>query len=607
MDDPFESNSGYAVHPKRECFLSPEALPSAWKGYAMEEFDKQKSDTFTVGMIVLKAGLLEELGDVYEGRKLDGGKLKGKIEKFKEIYRDNVLVTSTVGRMLKVDPKQRTNFEELVEKLPNYKRVKAYFMKTEEKKMSQVKYGKQVEREVSRSRENPVQRELSKYKQYLKHSNKIQAKEEIGPKSIKSKSPRKMRNSTIFGKDNYVQAVRTMKQAQSVPFISNPQNLPFIPRPHQRSSLNPRRDISAIPRTARGYNRQKDKNPLNRTVSLNKRAKSVPISERSTLKADMRGNGVRASQGNLAMNLKLNPCRTSVSPRKPNPLLKHYSSKKSGIRYYNQSRNISKRSLSPLKQNFVRKKNAQNQKINVLKFSATTPNILQERNPQTQNIPTTRPKSKEPIFKRISAPTLNSVILQNPKNSIYLQQPQNPQNPLNPLKRSQTNRQSPNLSKSPENKGYPIEDPRNPYHCEYLRLKRLYDGKSRKDENSSPITVKKTADASLYNSIANTANGDGRSRERRSAAGLRKMEMYKRKISDLLNSPEKRVVTKTVAKVVISGNKERGSSRRSRGVGRSSPVRFSGGSFAASGAALVSPFKGANLGGLRDAGVYLNF
>jgi serine/threonine protein kinase len=110
----------------KELFFSPEVF----KMFVDRSFDfinVIKSDVFSLGLVLLKVGLLESVNDIYSKSGLDAEKLSKKIAKLKKKYPENVLVMSTIEKMLEIDPENRPDFKQILDKLPEYNDIKAYF------------------------------------------------------------------------------------------------------------------------------------------------------------------------------------------------------------------------------------------------------------------------------------------------------------------------------------------------------------------------------------------------------------------------------------------------------------------------------------------------
>ena len=136
MDDPlttFLAKNGFGASAKDNgAYLSPEAYQELKSGAPecyFTSIDHDKNDTFSMGLILLEAALLEGVLDIYRKEGVDRALLESKIQRMKNLFSDNVLFNSTVSRMLDYDAKNRTHLGELVDKLPSFERVKKFFRK----------------------------------------------------------------------------------------------------------------------------------------------------------------------------------------------------------------------------------------------------------------------------------------------------------------------------------------------------------------------------------------------------------------------------------------------------------------------------------------------
>lgn len=116
---------------KQDWFYSPEEY-NFMKTFNLgkKRFDKFKSDVFTAGLILLKAGLLHKINDIYGDDKckyiLDA-LLNRHICELEYRYPRNQLLTSTVRKMLDINPDRRPNFTDMRRKLPDYSEIQAHF------------------------------------------------------------------------------------------------------------------------------------------------------------------------------------------------------------------------------------------------------------------------------------------------------------------------------------------------------------------------------------------------------------------------------------------------------------------------------------------------
>lgn len=135
LDDPLINRERVLnIENMTHLYLSPEAYKTCKQkqGHA-SNFCGVKADVFSMGLIILEAGLLRSCSQHYKdrrGEKIDGEALHSNIKEFEYRYNSNNLLKTTVRRMLSVDPEFRPDFKELKARLPDYKIVKEYFEKT---------------------------------------------------------------------------------------------------------------------------------------------------------------------------------------------------------------------------------------------------------------------------------------------------------------------------------------------------------------------------------------------------------------------------------------------------------------------------------------------
>jgi hypothetical protein len=139
LDDPLHDCFGvikldryFKENRLRGVYLSPEAFKAALRKNRSDQcFNIEKADVFSFGMVILEAALLTKLDAIYESPNpqtgIDVNGLDHYIAAMQERYPENNLLTSTVLKMLEIDPEDRPDLKELFEKLPDYEMVKSYF------------------------------------------------------------------------------------------------------------------------------------------------------------------------------------------------------------------------------------------------------------------------------------------------------------------------------------------------------------------------------------------------------------------------------------------------------------------------------------------------
>jgi serine/threonine protein kinase len=90
-------------------------------------YDINKADVYSNGLVMLSAGLLDNVDDIYGHEDVTRRKILEKLTRLKERYPENVLLLSTVDRMLDYNPNTRPSFLKIKKILPEYTVVKDYF------------------------------------------------------------------------------------------------------------------------------------------------------------------------------------------------------------------------------------------------------------------------------------------------------------------------------------------------------------------------------------------------------------------------------------------------------------------------------------------------
>lgn len=111
----------------KEIFFSPEAYKIFTDREVPDKMDVIKNDVYSLGLVLLKVGLLSSVNDIYSREGINFSKLSDKIDSLRKKYPENVLVLSTIEKMLEYDPVDRPDFKQILEKLPDYNDIKNYF------------------------------------------------------------------------------------------------------------------------------------------------------------------------------------------------------------------------------------------------------------------------------------------------------------------------------------------------------------------------------------------------------------------------------------------------------------------------------------------------
>ena len=129
---PIESVSSLKVQQEKSMkgqplYLSPQMLFAVKKRKPKAQCDQHKSDMFSLGLVLLEAGLLKPIGNIYSGSTINETALKQHISEFEAIYCDNPLLFSSLQRMLELNEEDRADFIGLNTVIPPYKEVCEYF------------------------------------------------------------------------------------------------------------------------------------------------------------------------------------------------------------------------------------------------------------------------------------------------------------------------------------------------------------------------------------------------------------------------------------------------------------------------------------------------
>lgn len=107
--------------------------PKLYQSFKNRNFDRVshvpcKSDVFSLGLVILEAGLLQNVQVIYQpDGSVDRQVLTVCLNQFSELYKDNPLLLSSVRKMVEVDEMLRPDFGSLKAVMPGYEKIKAYF------------------------------------------------------------------------------------------------------------------------------------------------------------------------------------------------------------------------------------------------------------------------------------------------------------------------------------------------------------------------------------------------------------------------------------------------------------------------------------------------
>lgn len=129
MEDPLLNQFRVlTLRDKINWYLSPKSYLAALYGKPCgKDYNINKSDVFSAGMILLEASLHKSIKDVYGKKGVNPNLLRKHVVQLEKNYPDNNLLVSTLKKMLEYDEKKRPDFIEIHEKLPPYRTVKEYF------------------------------------------------------------------------------------------------------------------------------------------------------------------------------------------------------------------------------------------------------------------------------------------------------------------------------------------------------------------------------------------------------------------------------------------------------------------------------------------------
>lgn len=107
-----------------------------------KSYNMTKSDVYSLGLIVLEAGLMESNNCIFKEYDIDQSLVKAKLSKFGQTYPQNNLVRSVLYKMLQYDALNRPDFIEIEKRLPPRKQIDKWFRKyKDEMAVPQLNFG----------------------------------------------------------------------------------------------------------------------------------------------------------------------------------------------------------------------------------------------------------------------------------------------------------------------------------------------------------------------------------------------------------------------------------------------------------------------------------
>lgn len=110
--------------------------PQLYQNLVQRAFDRRnynahKADVFSLGLSILQAGIMRQVDRIYAAGRVDADQLQKYIDEFEKAYEDNPLLCTTVSNFLRVEERERKDFVEILNALPDYKEITEYFYKLE--------------------------------------------------------------------------------------------------------------------------------------------------------------------------------------------------------------------------------------------------------------------------------------------------------------------------------------------------------------------------------------------------------------------------------------------------------------------------------------------
>ena len=113
-------------------YMSPEVYRASFSNsFSAPQFDAHKSDVFSLGLVLLQAGLGADVQVIYQNGEVNREMLDELVKEFELKFSDNPLLFSSVKKMLDLSEEDRPDFLALKHALPDYEEIVTYFEKLE--------------------------------------------------------------------------------------------------------------------------------------------------------------------------------------------------------------------------------------------------------------------------------------------------------------------------------------------------------------------------------------------------------------------------------------------------------------------------------------------
>lgn len=261
------------------------------------QLDYCKADVFSAGLVILEAANLRRMRRVYggpESKIFYPELLQQELDILKNRYPENNLLFSTVKKMLEQDPERRPTFIEILEKLPDYKLIKAHFLMNGdslpvEVLRQQASISPQPEDTKSNRHSHnipllpleTVSNQILGGKVHPNHETKLSSNNKFDPRASEVVVPSKGLSLTSASKIEPESRRQTAYRSCSAPFKeSTGANTLTQPSPPQTSERLRKKPNPEAPQT-------QVSNPLKRRNSFSLNRKSLQQSQRQSRNTDI--------------------------------------------------------------------------------------------------------------------------------------------------------------------------------------------------------------------------------------------------------------------------------------------------------------------------------
>ena len=115
------------IYSGKDVYLTPQIYSALKKNNTKLNHNNHKSDVFSFGLCILEAGLGRSISNIYGETSMNPIELDKLIKEFCNKYDDNILLTTSINKMLALEESDRPDFKTVIFAIPPYGEIKDFF------------------------------------------------------------------------------------------------------------------------------------------------------------------------------------------------------------------------------------------------------------------------------------------------------------------------------------------------------------------------------------------------------------------------------------------------------------------------------------------------